>query len=120
MQSGERITYLVHCEDDPTPQLDAYITALVGHLWYARMHKARIIVGDTYTNLLVVKAADRFGIPVQCVGTRRRPRNSVTPYCRIKDETEIVQRADACFFVGRNVKPLALEAQRLGKEVYTY
>lgn len=119
MQSGERITYLVCCDDDPSPELDAYLTSLVGHLWYARMYKAQIVTTDSYTGLLVIKACDRFGLDYQCVGTRRRARNGVTPYHRIASQTEMIVVSDVCFFVGDRTRPLVSVARQFDKHVYT-
>jgi len=114
----EQITYLIYCTEAPSRELDVRIQRLVGHLWYARMHKAVIIVPDCYTSLMVACECDRHDIPVRCFGVNKQARNGMRPYRRIDEDYQIIAEADACFLLGRNVKPLAIEAQRLGKRVY--
>lgn len=117
---AERITFLIYCTEQPSPALDIRIQTIIGHLWYARMWKAAIIVPDHYTSLLVVKEADRHHIPVRVVGANKNPRCGVRPYQRVIDDHNrfMVEASDECFLIGMNAKPLSTLAQGLGKQVY--
>jgi hypothetical protein len=123
MSHSERITFLIYCTEPITPMTDYRLQVLVGNLWYARMWKARILIPDDYTSILVARECDRHRIPVRCFGTNKRARNGVNPYTRViggigERDQLMVMEADTCFFWGEKTKPLSALAQGLGKQVY--